>query len=368
MSGQFFAKCFTVVLAAIILSVVLPSGAFAAEPVIVTGYGVNRDTAVHDALRLAVEKQVGVLLDSKTIFQNSRILEDSIYTRAEGFIRDYEILEESVVGKTHAVKVKALVDSSLNTELMSKLQKIKIVETGLEDPRIGVVIKTGNYAANPNVTAENAVIKSLRENGFSRLVDIKQIDESKRQQILYLSLQNRNQEASALMSQFAVDYMVVGDIAPAYPERVQMSGYNMFFSGRAIANLRIYNVNNAEIAFADTVVGTALNASGEIAQSLAVQNAAANIGAAAAKALLEKSANPLQAIQVMVTSSQGTDTVKQFLNGIHGVQRVYLRDSRLGLLLFDVNFNGSTTAFVSYLEREGVTVLEVSANLIKIKY
>ncbi len=111
-----------------------------------------------------------------------------------------------------------------------------------------------------------------------------------------------------------------------------------------------------------------MNASGEVAQALAIQATAANIGTAAAKAMLEKSANPLQAIQVMVTSSRGIEAVKQFLNNINGVQRVFLRDSRMGLMVFDLNFNGSASSFASYLEREGVAVSEVSANLIKMSY
>jgi hypothetical protein len=365
---QIFLKCAAALLAVMLISCGWTGSVSADDAVIVTGYGIDRNTALSDAMRLAVEKKVGVLLDSQTIVSNARLLEDSIYTRAEGFIRDYEILSESAVGRTYSVKIRALVDSKLDTELMTKIQKIKIVETGLEDPRIGVMIKTNNYRADANITAENAVIKSLRENGFSRIIDLKQIDESKKSQIIYLSLQNRDQEAFALMSQFNVDYMVVGDITPTYPERVNFRGFNNFFSGRAVANLRIYNVNNAEIAFADTVTGTEINASSEIAQTLAVQNAAANIGAAAAKAMLEKSANPLQAIQVMVTSSRGIDAVKYFLSNIYGVQRVYLRDSRMGLLIFDLNFNGSVTSFVSYLEREGVTISEVSANLVKMNY
>ena len=65
--------------------------------VTVIGQGVDRKSAIADAQRAAVEQGIGALIDSKTKVANFEVLQDKIYSRASGYVTNYNILSE---GKT----------------------------------------------------------------------------------------------------------------------------------------------------------------------------------------------------------------------------------------------------------------------------
>lgn len=361
-------KQILLVLAYVCYGLVTMSSAWAADDyVTVSGQGVNRQAAIQDAMRVAVENKVGVLLDSRTIFENNRILADSIYARSEGFIRSYEVIGEQNVGRSCQVTIRAIVDSSLNTELMNRFQKIKAVETGLQDPRIGVIIADKNAYDADSPTAENAIIKALMNNGFMRLIDTRQMEQVRKRQIASALLYNDINEALALLSQFPTDYMIIGEVSTS-AQHAQSRGFGAFISGRAIIDFRVYNVSTGEIAYADTVEATEVNTNGRMAASKAIQAAANQAGKALAEGLLRKAANPLHSIQVMVDTERGISEVQQLLRSVYGVQQAYLRDSRKGFMLFDLNYNGTVDTFASCLEQNGIRVSETSSQYVKFVY
>jgi len=68
-----------------------------------------RHAALADALRRAVEKAVGVLVEADTRTKNYRLAQDVVRTSAEGYIRDYRILEEGPSDGAYRVKIEARV-------------------------------------------------------------------------------------------------------------------------------------------------------------------------------------------------------------------------------------------------------------------
>ena len=122
------------ILSGILLSMLFSATAMA-ETVVVIGSGTNREAAINDAKRNAVEKVVGSYISSTTVVNNSYVLKDEIYSKAYGFIKDIQILQESG-GKTYEITARVDVDSSPNSQLLNKLETIKV----LNDPRISVVV------------------------------------------------------------------------------------------------------------------------------------------------------------------------------------------------------------------------------------
>lgn len=68
-----------------------------------------RDAAIDDALRKAVEQAVGTLVSAETLVESFEVLKDSVYTRSEGYVKDYAVLEESMGLDLYRVKVRARV-------------------------------------------------------------------------------------------------------------------------------------------------------------------------------------------------------------------------------------------------------------------
>ena len=60
------------------LWILLTFGSVQAKEVTVTGMGIDRDSAVRDATRLAVEKVVGTFIDSRTLMQDLIIQFDEV--------------------------------------------------------------------------------------------------------------------------------------------------------------------------------------------------------------------------------------------------------------------------------------------------
>lgn len=156
------------ILSGVLLSLLIPSIAFA-ETVIVTGSGATRDAAINDAKRNAVEKVVGSYISSTTVVRSPYVLKDEIYSKAYGFVKDIQILQESS-GRTYEVQAKVDVDSSPNSQLMNKLETIKM----LNDPRISVVVMhntSDKKSLKYTNLCEAIITEKLRELGFRRIVD-----------------------------------------------------------------------------------------------------------------------------------------------------------------------------------------------------
>lgn len=142
-----------------------------AQVVTVDGIGIDKDSAVRDAMRNAVEQVVGVHINSLTLVNNAAIEMDHIYTNAQGYVKNYKILSEDKTGNQYKVKMSLDVNDTPNSALMNKLNMISM----LNDPRIAVVINCNQ--GNPNERKRFESICSAKVNselldiGFSHVVD-----------------------------------------------------------------------------------------------------------------------------------------------------------------------------------------------------
>ena len=107
---------------------VVPAGASTTVSTTAEGVGViesgntasARDQAIRDGLRIAVEQAVGTLVASETLVQNYEVLRDQIYSKTQGYIQDYAIVDEKEEGTLYRVTVKAQVaQGNLQEDLMA---------------------------------------------------------------------------------------------------------------------------------------------------------------------------------------------------------------------------------------------------------
>ena len=116
---------------ALLVMLLMAGGTVLAKEVTVTGFGTSKDDAVRDALRNAVEQAVGTLVDSQTLVKNLTLVSDEIYTKSQGFVRDFTVLETSSSNGQVTATVRAMIDTEPNSDLMTALQKLKLIEVGL---------------------------------------------------------------------------------------------------------------------------------------------------------------------------------------------------------------------------------------------
>ena len=157
----------------------LPAARAEAAAVTATGQGADERSALHAAMRAAVEQEVGVYVDSRTRLENYRLLSDSVYTKSEGYIDRYDILSHDVLGGVHTITIRAEVSSErLRASALSRLQKKALIGANLEDPRIGVLAVDATGESYPAL--ENALAAALLREGFSRVIDLGQAAAARR--------------------------------------------------------------------------------------------------------------------------------------------------------------------------------------------
>lgn len=345
-------------IAALIFSVFNVSAVYAGQ-VQVTGQGTTEESAIHNAMRLAIEKEVGIMVDSRTYTQNYQLINSEIYTKSSGYIESYEVIRTDIIDGLYEVEMIVNVHSDeLRTHLMDKLQKQAIVETNMNDPRIAVVAIDDTGAEYAEV--ENEIINAMHNHGFSRIVDLNQLDSS-----LKMKINNAANDSTlyqALSNQFHVDYLIVVKVK---------TYYNV--NSRPTANLaaRMMSVNTGEIIYSGSFIGNARmftnnNISG------AIQMASRRAAQAISNAALKQAAQVEQHITLLITKSTmdyyGRNIVilNERIKSIPGVNNVFVRSLNNGVAEVDVNFNGTTTEFAVELERNNIKVIEMNSAYIKI--
>ena len=345
----------TVLLILALLLMLTMSGTVLAKEVTVTGYGISKDDAVRDALRNAVEQAVGTLVDSQTLVQNMAVINDEIYTKSQGFVRDYKVIDARSSGGQVTVTVRALIDTEPNSELMTKLQKLKLIEVGLRDPKIGVIIAEYNKSYwIPNQAAEASVIRKLREAGFKRVIDPRQAANIRGNDFIKSVMDGDLATARSMAGAYSLDYVVVGSAFSNFAGEVVAGGGVL--SARASIEAKVMKVDTGEIIGSNTFEAAGVDITGDIAAKKAIAKAGEKVADYLIKELLNYAADtekPLRIVVRHLTSFNKLNALQSELKATHGVKAVYLRNYQNGMAELDVNYTGTPQVLATQLQSFG---------------
>ena len=91
--------------------------------VVATGYGNTKDEALKSAFSDAVSQYIGVVVDSKTLAKNGKLIEDKILTFSNGYIANYKVLKATQKAGLWQIKIKALVKAQ---QILKQIKKANI--------------------------------------------------------------------------------------------------------------------------------------------------------------------------------------------------------------------------------------------------
>lgn len=101
------------------------SAAGEARTVTVSAEGFNRDDALHQALRAALEQGAGTEIAGYSQVENFALVRDTIYSRATGIVSEYEVLSaQEVAGGLWQVRVRAVVRPSAVAAAWGEVQNV----------------------------------------------------------------------------------------------------------------------------------------------------------------------------------------------------------------------------------------------------
>lgn len=310
-----------------------------AKEAAVVGMGDNREAALDDAKRNAVEQIVGTMIDSRSMSEMAVVKLDEIYTKSRGFVKKITVLEEGQAGGAYRVKALIDVDTDPDAKLMDQLTMLMM----LNDPRIAVVILRsgdpgqGSYEgaaqSGHDTVIESAINDRLVDMGFSHVVDTAHIMQLQDTPLL-TRIYNGREGLHTDGVDRAVEYLVLGESAidaynVAITDRVnggsQETGLKTV---RVNLTAKILNYSTGDMIGSFTVSGNGL----ENNQVRAVEIAAVKAGEAAAKKVEEKfrkfaAKSVSNGIQLTVNAAdyQKVEQLADELRALSGVQSVYIR-------------------------------------------
>ena len=342
---KFFVTFFAVIL-------FLPT-AFA-NSVQVTGQGATERMAIHNAMRLAIEQELGANLGGKTLVKNNRVVLDEIFSSSDGFISTYEIISSRVENGIYIVTLKVDVDSKVLQQTLS--QKKFLINSNADNPRIAVVAYDASGRRYAEV--ENEIIAALNRQGFTRTVDLNQINSITQQRIL--SAEKDSALLKMLKNNFHVDYLVLSEVK--FSETSTNKNHSL--ASRLIA------VNTGKIIYAGNSIG-AMGMFSIKSDFASLQLAARKAAYEISRAALNSAAKVEQHITLIVTDSTfrkigGTLTsANNFIKNLDGVNDAFVRNMQ-GAIEIDINFDGTANDLATLLEFRGFKILEVASDFVKI--
>ncbi len=208
---------------------------------------VAREQALKDALRNAVEQGIGIFLGSSTLVRNYRVSFDTIFTKAAGYVRTYEILDEwSTEGQYH---VKVLAEVGMGS-LQGDLMAIETFKRLMDYPRIMVF---GKEVVDNEVKAESRLVQTaiesiLVENGYD-LVDRSQIETLKLRDI---EMALNESTGAALGRRFGADILITYNAEAASAGKDILYGMRTYFY-TGVVDVRVIKADTGRLMFSESV-------------------------------------------------------------------------------------------------------------------
>ena len=346
----------------------MASAAFAQE-VTVDGIGVDKDSAVRDAMRNAVENVIGTYIDSRTLVDKSVVALDEIYAKSQGFVKNINILNENRYGGEYRVTARIDVDTNPNAQLMSKLNMIML----LNDPRIAVVVEyyddiRGRVRSKyPNI-CEASMNSKLIELGFNHVVDSSVIKDE------YQNVKTRNNET---------DYIAFGKLdinteevnIPSYRDLSNGSGYNPSINTGLVKSLAELDVKVMKTDTQEIIGNFRVEANGMQGNTNNTENQAVKeLGIKAAENLRKVFAMKVTNVSKYMRVIVRTDTLDNIykleaaLKKIGGVKEAFIRsyDNGKGIIEVDSDlkptqiYRGLRESYLLLMEKSTENTLEVS--------
>lgn len=303
-----------------------------AQEVTVTGMGTDRDGALRDASRRAVEQVVGTFISSQTLMKDFAIELDEVYKNSQGFVKHVMVLNESRLDDaTYKVTAKVDVDTNPDAKLMDTLTMIM----RLNDPRIVVAVLERNDEGQVvhNALAESTLNSRLLADGFSHVLDAAQVADLQNVPLLKNLYEGKRGELLG-EADHAADFLVIGTYTkdagkvsiPNYKESGMLE--TSIVNVKATLKIDVVSYNTGKIAGSFVVEGIGLentiSRAGDKAVSMAAQRAADKL----TETLKAHGAKNVQGIEIIMTADNETilQQVIQTLRSLGAVNNVYIRE------------------------------------------
>ncbi|MFA6030688.1 MAG: hypothetical protein WC969_12595 [Elusimicrobiota bacterium] len=314
----------------------------------------TRKKSLADAQRRAVEMVVGVQLSGKTLVDKAMLVESSILARAEGYIRQYDVLKQWEDGPLYKTRIRALVAYQ---EIATDLRNAGLLaEPQVGNPRVAVLLTETAGGADSDMNATtNAFAQALLDGGY-RVVDRADLMAANAQQVASEIDKGDTRGVTSLGKKLDAEILVFGSVKANQLKIQQLGDFQSF---RATLSAQAYKAQTNELMMTVSRTESGLDAD----KDAAIVKALGKVGKAAGEEVAEKLAKELaRRAFVTVTVSGIPDlnalqAVQKSLRAVAGVSDLYLRNFAGGFAQMDARVDGkSAQALADSVEKSGLKI------------
>lgn len=328
-----------------------------------------RDEALQDAFRQAIEKAVGVLVEAQTIVENFKVIEDKIYSKAEGYVGCYNVLQESVEQDLCRVTVEAWVlPNALQVDLVNLKVMIKEV---IGNPQVMIIIDEQNLGEKQHFSIIESRLRTLfSEKGFY-LIDQEQIDRIRESERAKIALTGDKDAALLLASELKSDIIVLGKAFTTLLAK-DIRGSSMD-SVMARADIRAVITQTAQNVGNLSKEAKGLSTTEKEAGNEALTELATQLGDELIHKVIDAfniaAASNVRTVRVIIKSISDfsrLDRLAQEINNLRGVEHVHQRGFSGNTATLDVDLRTATRDFAIRLQHMlGLKVTDYTINKIE---
>lgn len=343
-----------------------------AQVTTVDGVGIDKDSAVRDAMRNAVENVIGTFIDSRTLVDKSVVALDEIYAKSQGFVKNIKVLRAEKSGGEYRVTAQIDVDTNPNSELMDKLNMIML----LNDPRIAVIVDYhSNYTNDAQrekypIECEAFMNNKLISLGFKHVVDSRSL---------------RNEEGLVNYRNSKTDYMVLGlldidtkDIRlPSYAGYTDEGKYDRsvetgLIRSMAELDVKVVKTDTQEVIGEFRVEADSIKNTQNSVENQSIKAIGTQAAEKLRKIFSQKAAEVSQGYQIIVRTDKYDNVLKleKDLSHLSGIRSANIRSFVNGKAIIDVDSDfkpqhiyrilKENTKSNIFLERTTANVVEIS--------
>jgi hypothetical protein len=346
------------------------------------GLSSTKADALTQAKRDAVEKGIGMILQSETEVKNFMVEKDVVLTKTMGAVKSYQVLSETQESDGNwKIKISAVVSKA---DISKELAALRILLESMDKPRMMVLIREshGGQFSPDYKAAETAVLDFLTSKEFN-MVDPGQVaallgsdDESIRK-----ATEGDAVAAAKLGRDNGAENIIVGNaVASVGAPNAMLAGMS---SGQADLTIKVINCATGKIIVAKQEHAAKPHISPETAMTQAVAAVANKVMDQKVFAKIVETWQDVvnNGTELAVTVSnvkafKDASAVKATLTGLGGsVVKITQRgwDKNAGILTLTVLFKGNAEAFCNLADNKNlggsakINVGDYKANAVKLE-
>jgi len=317
-----------------------------------------RDLAIQDAMRQAVEQAVGTMVSAETMVQDYQVLRDNVFTKTQGYIQKYDVVNAGAKGNLYEVTISATVAVE---NLKDDLSALGLLHARVEKPRVLFMIAEQNIGAEyifwwrwwgdvkaigqqfDMAATETALKEEFINKGFN-IVDISsvtgKIELSKGYRVVDLS----DAGARELGRKLGAEVVIKGKAIAKEGPRTSGSSVGSYLADISASAIR---VDNGQVLGASRGHGVSRHISEVTGGTEALEKAARELAGKMIDQITTKWTSEVQAgglIQITVKGIEEYSDLAKFKDTvkaqIRGVNAVYQRSVEAGIAVLDVDYKG----------------------------